>query len=145
MGFRGRRVLRRSYLRRDFREGTWKAEARLFKSTTPFARACRKVVRLRPPGPHPRIRLALPSSRGRFGIDSTLIRHRFPDFTLSRCQSTPEEGRTQSTKDHNRKLPRFSVANVPVASQTAVGTLSYFGKIPTPIKMKLALPPPLLY
>ena len=31
----------------------------------------------------------------------------------------------ESTKDCNRKSPRFSVANVPVASQTAVGTLFF--------------------
>ena len=35
----------------------------------------------------------------RFNIDSTLIRHRFPDLTLFRCRidakSTPEEGRAR--------------------------------------------------
>ena len=31
----------------------------------------------------------------RFDIDSTLIRHRFPDLTLFRCQIDPEEGKAR--------------------------------------------------
>ena len=36
-----------------------------------------------------------PLLRGRFGIDSTSIRHRFPDLTLFRCQIDFEEGRAR--------------------------------------------------
>ena len=52
-----------------------------------------RCIRHRPPGPHPRIHLALPSSgvdlasiQHRFDINSTLIRHRFPDLTPFRCR-----------------------------------------------------------
>ena len=56
---------------------------------------CEGFIRHKPPGPHPRVRLALPSS----GVDLASIRHRFPDLTLFRCRidakSTPEEGRAR--------------------------------------------------
>ena len=48
-----------------------------------------------PPGPHPRIRLALPSQGSIwhwFNIDSTSIRHWFPDFALFWCQIDPWGG-----------------------------------------------------
>ena len=45
-------------------------------------------IRHRRPGPHPWLRLALPSS----GVDSASIQHRFPDLTLFRCQIDPWEG-----------------------------------------------------
>ena len=70
----------------------------------PKIKNCGGLIRHRPPGPHPRIRLALPSSR----VDLTSIQHRFDieigsnqeidvESMSNRCQidakSTPEEGR----------------------------------------------------
>ena len=61
-------------------------------------KSCEGFIRHRPPGPRPRIHLALPSSLSpqgsiwhRFNIDSTLIRHRFPDLTLFRCRIDVEK------------------------------------------------------
>ena len=72
----------------------------------------------RPPGDHPRIRLALPSSGVDFGIDSTSIQHRFdidstsiscltPISMSNRCriampESAPEEGRARRIRAWGR-------------------------------------------
>ena len=39
------------------------------KTVTSLHEGCEGLIRQRPPGPHPRIHLALPSSRGEFGIE----------------------------------------------------------------------------
>ena len=60
------------------------------------------LIRHRHPGPHPRIRLAFLSSGSiwhRFNIDSTSIRHRFPDLRpYFDAKSTPEEGKARRVR-----------------------------------------------
>ena len=63
---------------------------------------CEGFIRHKPPDPTLESTSPSPPQGSiwhRFNIDSTSIRHRFPDLTLFRCQidakSTPEEGRAR--------------------------------------------------
>ena len=81
-----------------------------------------------PPGPHPRIRLALPLS----GVDSASLRHRFDiDFLIwphFDAKSIPEEGRIRGGPVPNRPLTKTLKTSTKSFCNTIATTIERYEK-----------------